>query len=289
MTPCLILATAVWLVVVSLNGCGKKETPVGVDAGDARLVEMSDRAAGIRSWAAVCKGEASKRTCDQGDNTLWNGLLCSSGESWACDAVKAMQEPEGWVRRSGSRIGNTVELNPTSRDMTLGFALYAQARKDRAAVERLLAYWKSTGRLGPRCDDRCIASPLVLNALRVAGGIGTGQVADHVFVLENARGAPAGYPRHLAAVQILLRKRAGWGGPFLAEASALLVRREPQNAFFRYVAGDRDAALNLWLKYAPRTKPADTYQHSFERTDSDEAWRKSYGWEFIQLANLLSN
>jgi hypothetical protein len=48
-----------------------------------------------------------------------------------------------------------------------------------------------------------------------------------------------------------------------------------------------EASSVLWMKYAPVTKPSDTYQWSFERTDSNEAWRKSMGWEFVALANLL--
>lgn len=284
----LLLTLAVVFVSTLASGCGRKDAGSSVESSDPRLVELRSRAAAIRSWSPVCKGEASKRVCDQGDNTLWNGLLCASGEAWACDAVRKMQEPAGWVRRSASRLGNDAEQNPTSRDMHLGFALYAQERGDRAAVERVLAHWNATGKLGPRCDDRCIATPLILNALRLAGGTGQ-DVADHFFVLQNAKGAPAGYPRHLAAVQVWIRKRAGWRGPFLDEAARVLVAREPENAFFRYVAGQRDEALERWLRYAPVTKPADLNQWSFERTDSGEAWRKSMGWEFIALANLLDD
>lgn len=280
-----LLLAVLFLCAPVLRGCGGSSSNA---VPDTRREEIRALASSIRSWASVCKGEASKGGCDQGDNTLWNGLLCASGEAWACDAVRKMQEPEGWVRRSGSRVGDTTELNPTSRDMTLGFALYVQQTGDRAAAERLLAYVKRTGRLAPRCDHRCVPSPLVLNSLRVAGGIGEGRVVDHLFVQQNAKAAPAGYPRHLAMVQIWIRKRAGWGGPLLEDGAKHLVKQEPENAFFRFVAGDREAAAERWLKYAPRIKPSATTQHSFERTDSSEAWRKSYGWEFVMLANLLT-
>lgn len=281
-----VIAIVFAFVTTLTSGCakGSPEVPPVPEPHE----EMLALSASIRTWASVCKGEASKNECNQGDNTLWNGLLCASGEAFACEAVRKMQEPEGWVRRSGSRVGNVTELNPTSRDMVLGFALYVQTTGDRPAVERLLAYWKQTGRLGPRCDDRCIATPLVLNALRVAAGIGTGQVADHIFVLQNAQGAPAGYARHLAMIEVWIRKRAGWKGQIIDEAAKVLAKREPSNGFFAYVAGDRERATEIFIDLAPRSKPEETSQWSFERTDSSEAWRESMGWEWTALSNLLS-
>jgi hypothetical protein len=70
-------------------------------------------------------GDPSK--CDDGDMTLFNGLLCSAGDSRGCDAVRLAQGADGRWWRSPRRIGWTYPTHDVSfsPDQALGVMLYA--------------------------------------------------------------------------------------------------------------------------------------------------------------------
>ena len=81
--------------------------------------------------APLCEGYVSKKNCDDGDSTLFSGLLCLSGIDAGCDTVKASQDSSGRFWRSPRRIGDNLgKPNSFSRDMALGVLAYLIKTKD---------------------------------------------------------------------------------------------------------------------------------------------------------------
>lgn len=95
-----------------------------------------------RDNAPLCESSPSSANCHDGDMTLFNGLLCASGESLGCDSVKKAQDASGRWHRS-PRIAadpNLREKNTFSWDMVLGVQLYVATTKDVEALNRWLAW-----------------------------------------------------------------------------------------------------------------------------------------------------
>lgn len=109
--------------------------------------ELSDRMTFWRQQAFYCSPGSTARfpskeeppgVCDDGDMTLFNGLLCAAGEPAGCDGVKRAQDGAGRWWRSPRRIGmeypsTDVSFSP---DHTRGVLLYAATTGDAAALER---------------------------------------------------------------------------------------------------------------------------------------------------------
>lgn len=106
--------------------------------------ELRTRMAFWRAEAFVCPtttppfpssetGEAAQ-PCNDGDMTLFNGLLCFAGEQRGCDAVRAAQDPSTgeWhrsprIRALGRNDRGDANFSP---DMALGVQLYALKTRD---------------------------------------------------------------------------------------------------------------------------------------------------------------
>ena len=98
--------------------------------------------------------------CDDGDMTLFNGLLCAAGDSRGCDGARLAQGKDGRWWRSPRRIGWTwpnydVSFSP---DQALGVMLYVAASKDLSAFDRWVD-WMADNRpciiqLGSRCIQK---------------------------------------------------------------------------------------------------------------------------------------
>lgn len=100
-----------------------------------------------RQNAPLCDGHPSSQACEDGDMTLFSGLLCAAGEQAGCVAVRAAQDKSGRWHRS-PRLAKDPSLKPTnsfSWDMALGVQLYAVVSGDSAAFKRWLD-WVETHR-----------------------------------------------------------------------------------------------------------------------------------------------
>ncbi|WP_250483269.1 hypothetical protein [Caballeronia sp. GaOx3] len=78
--------------------------------------------------------------------TLFNGLLCISGDQLGCDAVMHAQDVSGRWHRS-PRLAADPTLRPKdsfSWDMALGVQLYVVKTGDRASLQRWLAWVESS-------------------------------------------------------------------------------------------------------------------------------------------------
>ncbi len=84
--------------------------------------------------------------CDDGDATLFNGLLCASGDQRGCNAVKNAQTADGKFWRSPRRAetnnlgkGDSVKQELSfSPDQDLGVLLYVVSTGDKGALQRWL-------------------------------------------------------------------------------------------------------------------------------------------------------
>lgn len=95
-----------------------------------------------RGAAPLCDGAPSAQSCEDGDMTLFSGLLCAAGESAGCAAVKDAQGPDGRWHRS-PRLRRHPELRPKdsfSWDMALGVQIYAARTGDHASLSRWLSW-----------------------------------------------------------------------------------------------------------------------------------------------------
>lgn len=85
--------------------------------------------------------------CDDGDMTLFNGLLCAAGDSRGCDGVRLSQGGDGRWWRSPRRIGWTYPNHDVSfsPDQALSVMLYAVGSRNVNAFDRWLQ-WISDNR-----------------------------------------------------------------------------------------------------------------------------------------------
>lgn len=90
--------------------------------------------------------------CDDGDMTLFNGLLCASGDERGCDGVRRAQSPDGRFWRSPRRAA--ARSDNFSADMSLGILLYVAKTGDYQALSRWLNWIENTrkSRPWPTCE-----------------------------------------------------------------------------------------------------------------------------------------
>lgn len=292
------------------------ETP----PGPASLAEMANLRSQLAGWAET-KGAAATRVkrgwdgqLDDGDALLFNAILCSTGDETACSVVAASQGPDGRFWRSPDLVGQEKE-NSFSRDMGIGVVLWAAVKGDAAkpALEAWRAYVKKNGKMCPQAsDNRCLVTPSFaayfnyvaekVGFSKLPFGIVRGEdVAVSVPALAGPETpflfrmwqtleptTPRGFALHLLAVQMHTVQHLGVWDDTLQAVANRLVKREPKNAYYLWLArGVDETVANLWLELVPRQKPESTREWAWERKDEDLAYLKSCGWDFIAVADLV--
>ncbi len=220
------------------------------------------------------KGYDSLGKCEDGDMTLFNGLLCASGDRQGCDAVRAsLDDVKGLWHRSprikllGKNDRGEADFSP---DMALGVQLYLTVTKDIVAAEKWLTYLNQTYvciPFGPSCSSKlpkfcehinCVMRPqdimmlkVTVNYLQAHANLGALQPGPLNDALNSATGSNSamlellarvqkpGFPPHLVGTGVLIMRMSGYSEPRLGIAARSLARRFPNNAFF------------LWLSKAP--------------------------------------
>lgn len=319
--PSIVRHRALWLTCVLSAGC----TAYSVDGSHAALTgddeaALEAMAAGVRSWAPTCQGYPSKEHCDDGDMTLFGGLLCASGEPLGCASVRASQGANGRFWRSPRRVdGNLGGRKSFSRDMSMGVLLYLATTKDREAATRWLN-WIDSNRpctlkkpwgggclvRGPHrvCRDDENATCTITPGLWAL----MGKVWDHLGLRRHsemrrwaatdtdmasleATFTEPGYELHLKGVAIYLKELLGVQRTWRVDTASDISERQPNNPFFHYLA-ERDPAFVTALVLdqcpAPGTRPERLFQWSWERADASEAYLESMGWECLFMRNLLT-
>ena len=223
-------------------------------------------------FAFYCEGDfPSKRhgdgTCDDGDATLFNGLLCAAGDERGCDGVRDAQDSDGrWWRSPRRRRGEGRKAhNSFSRDMSMGVLLYLAATEDRTAAEKWLRWIEKnrpcsvrnpvTGGCTIRGAERfCRNEKGQTCTLSLASWLNMGHVwrflglplhskmrgaladtADRT-VVEEAKRTPPGYQLHLKGVASYLRQLLGIKHTQRKALNEVLMSKQRANPFFRYLA-----------------------------------------------------
>lgn len=264
--------------------------------------------------------------CDDGDMTLFAGLLCSSGEQIGCETVRRSQVSSGQWNRSPRRaqtqnLGNPNSFSP---DMAIGAQLYLAKTLDVATGDLWLAWMNRVRPCIIGSGDNCLQSPLLRfctddNESGCTVRPGDASMLDatsrfvplnvptddmkHLFhqsglnmidmLWASAQVNKPGYSQHLVAAQILLLRRMGYTDERLRAAASRLSSEQPANPFFAWLFEGRSSrVLNLVLSQCPSPKtgvPQDRTQWSWEREDAEKAWKHSMVWDCIFMARLLEN
>ena len=274
---------------------------------------MTDRMSYWESKAFLCAGSGGvfpskangipPTTCDSGDMTLFNGLLCASGDKRGCDGVKNAQDSNGRWWRSPANIGKEapeydVSFSP---DMARGVFLYVVTTKDINAFRKWLI-WINESRpcllnLGGNCyfqgwprlckddaqDKRCTFRPQTCGDIELVGKylgvteadicrrvLKSFQIRDDYIIpqTELAFGGALindpGFPMHLAAAEIFLIDKLGQTSIYSRAGSIALAVREPKNPFFLYLAeGPTTKVKELTLKLCPAVGETPHEQHQW--------------------------
>ena len=280
---------------------------------------LSDRVDFWNSWAPYCEGYPSKQECDDGDMTLFSGLLCASGEQRGCDAVRLAQATDGGWYRSPRLVGGRGENRTSfSRDMSMGVMLYLAKTKDQVAAKRWLD-WINSNRpcvlenpINEGClqygfhrycrDERnqsCTLTPaswgLMDKVWRYIGLTPSDEMAffrgsdENISILEAMFNE--GYERHLKGVYTLILQLTGESPDTQRQLSSVLSSAQPINPFFRYLNDGNTPLVNdLVLDLCPspsQGEPSRKTQWAWERDESERAWENSMGWDCIFMVKLL--
>lgn len=232
---------------------------------------------------------------DDGDSMLWAGLMVAAGDDRPIEGIKKCQTPDGRLWRSPARVNNQKQ-NSFSRDMALGFILYFAKTKDHEMADKWINYITSTGYLFPpeeSSDNRHVVTPSLWWLMSYAGmNVPLKWKATrflyrilHKNILPFI---PPGFETHLWAVSLLILNFHY--GKRDIRAGERLFSREPNNAFFAWLAGKNAVAVNLSGRFKKLNDifVGDGSQWCWERTDSEKAWRNSMGWDLVFINLLLT-
>ena len=111
---------------------------------------------------------------------------------------------------------------------------------------------------------------------------------EHAVIYTSCALNENGSGLHLAAVDVYIRRLIGTWDATLQAAANKLHSRDPQNAFFYWLAkGASDELADLVMSQVPKDGNHPLQQWSFCREDKQEAWKQSMGWEFVMLIDHL--
>ncbi|MGX7004890.1 hypothetical protein [Caballeronia sp. KNU42] len=171
-----------------------------------------DSVTGLAFPAKESADQAKKGDCDDGDATLFNSLLCYSGEKIACDAVaKAQVVGSGEWKRSPRYVSKPKlrEHNSFSPDMALGLDLYVSTQ--RASASAIVAYtawlgWIETNRpclvTSPLDPKVCYAPGLPRFCTDDDEKGCTIRPGDYASLFVTANGLSIPFPRPVQSLQI---------------------------------------------------------------------------------------
>lgn len=309
--------------ILGIFGCGSNDYDAYLLSNHASDVEQTRI-----FWednAFWCDGTfPSKRfdngDCDDGDMTLFNGLLCASGDGRGCKAVADAQDDEGrWWRSPRRRNGiGRRSHNSFSRDMAMGVLLYLIKTGDRVRGAKWLN-WMNRNRpcllrkpgggclvRGPHrlCRNEikqaCTVTPtLWLNIALVWQNLGLSlnkhmqssltDLARHTLIRE-ARSTSPGYALHLKGVMSFMLGLIGREKNLSDDLNEVLYNKQPNNLFFRYLKNGSDQQLHKdLLSLCPDQNRfgGRLHQWSWERDTEEQAWLSSMLWDCIFLENIL--
>jgi hypothetical protein len=253
--------------------------------------------------------------CDDGDMVLFNGILCLYEiHKESCSFVKNSQDHSGRVWRAPYRRG-LDNKNEFSRDMAIGFLAYVLKTADLTSLYKW-AEWvkKHDGLLCLGADDfRCHSGRGIRSiASQVAsfhggsldwGALGTWNTFGSDFQLYlHTLFAEEGYPVHLIAVQLMIKRAMGREGDLLDVVAYKLHKRDPLNPIYALLANRPEEALqgaSLAVTKLIQHERSPGVEHplgyagpenhiwTWENHSRLPSARHSMGWDFLLLSKLI--
>lgn len=271
-------------------------------------------------------GEASQ-PCDDGDMTLFNGLLCAAGIEEGCTGVREALDPASgqWFRSPRIRInGNDRGGADFSPDMALGAQLYLVAKKDSDRAWKWLMWMHENVPCTFELLGHCVLKGLPRFCPQVGCELRPGDaasLAETVSFFQENLGMPAlpdgrlrghlgsfsgsgplvqeisalinrpGFPQHLVAVSILLSRNITGDPTRLKEAAKTLADRTPTNAFFAFLnEGKTQGVIDRVIERCPapgKLPIPPLNEWQWERDDAKSPWTHSAYWDCIFMGALL--
>ncbi len=297
-----------------------KENPIPQEKVEA----LKKLRSAIRTWAKYCDdGTITNAECPFGDQTLFAGLLCLSGEPSACTGVKNSQSTTGeWFRAPGMVDQDRDNGKPNfSRDQSRGVLAYLIKTKDTEAATRWMDFikgndWKLCKKSrvkGNGCSPLFNWWPLTGKAWDYLELPKNKKMRGHNFFIDSlykpleAKYQRNDYPLHLTGVYVYLwretQKSSMKKDPNekdLEKLTNIIYERAPQNPFFNYIKfGPTEQAVDTVLKYCPQTAPPLVngkkrgewiWQRAIDHKHPDTdvlTWNYPGGHDCIFMINLL--
>lgn len=235
-----------------------------------------------------------------GDVLLWTGLMAEAGmdiRPQAKEIDACYDQLNNQFYRRPDRVGIDKE-NIFSRDMLLGLLMIRwniPLGISMTTLERFIQGCADKGYIFPpsmSTDNRHKMTPnmywiLSIMSFDVPWYYRITQRLAVASLRLSVPFTPPGYQLHLIAVQAFILKL--WNQDISSIARAL-VNRQPQNPFFRYLAGDYTQAKILTASQYPNVDAKGKGdQWALERADSEEAWKDSMGWDAVFIHKLLEH
>jgi hypothetical protein len=310
-----MLVAFVVVAYLSIGSCDHRVSAPTATAGDSATKTLFlEHMTTVRQWALLCNDDIAKDAigvptppliCDDGDDLAFNGMLCASGSGWACSRAKASFDGQRFWR-SPARIGIQDQGMPTfSRDMFLGALLYLAATKDEITFDAYSA-WLEAQPGGNMCLDRCVRTPFVDNLLAHVGDwIKMGKVSKWKqavdWGLDQALSVqvwqvPPNYQLELIAEELWIRRMVGSWTPELNKVAEALLKRQPRNPMFHYVAhGVSQEMIDLSWELVPKERPVLrrnwAFADDFNPENGDDYGHydpsQSMVWDWIMIELLI--
>lgn len=266
-------------------------------------------------------GRDAEGRVEDGDMSIFGGLLCASGEPLGCDLIRN-SNADGRFWRSPRRVGeaDTREHASFSGDQMKGVIAFLAQTSEFQRLDGLLSYLKgkptnvpndshvletgysSCPNFGP--NFTCFVGGFdwfALGALAKKANLEAALPSDYPALMSRygftydgmiweSLLTNNGYRLHLIAVQLHLLRMIGETDPRLAVVAKILAGREPQNAFMVYLhlgADERVRKLADAKCAAPETR-TDFTDWQWQRAEADDAWSRSMVWDCVFVYGLLS-
>ena len=305
-------ATLLLPLLLAVSSCGyfKKDKP-DPDHGNQITEEQKQQLREMRSdielWARKCSegiacGTKGNGVAEDGDSTLWAGLLCLSGEQEQCEATRLSVDSEGGLHRNPDK---DCTANSASRDMFIGFLAYLAKTGDESTGLKTEKYIRDNGyKLCTDADNnRCNMNQPQYNAgwnlwfsiwkyhsFEQTAAMKRGKAQGGAVITSiQSIFATEGYPRHLVGAQLYIYQEVDDWSVLYQNAAEQLTIFQPNNPFFEYVAnGPTTKAARITLEKCPREQPQPSSNDwAWQRDESEKAWLKAKGWDCIFMANVL--
>lgn len=281
------MRNVVVLLALSFLSCQEKNK--NIEPQRATLQQINKVS---RTWATRV-GMSATSEADIGksvhDGTLFDGLLCFSGEEESCRAVKASQDDSGRFWRAPAWVG-TEDDRTFSRDMALGVLAYLFKTKDREAATKWIEFIERQGnRLCPIGAGVCGITPVLWSVFyHVWTSIGL-PPTNRMTLNKNTELVLAGlalpsrdYARHLIGVEAMLLQAAG---NMKVHTAYALKTRSPDNPFYLWLYGEVAVSASVTLDKCPLVQPPSRRDWIWQRDDILP--QRSGGWDCIFMTNLL--